>query len=367
MSAADPLTRRAAILAGFVCGDPEAGWPLLHRAMDEEPRLAKEALLRLCDSDHLGWQAALSPQDLAKLFCFMEKHFPATPSSYGRGTLPEPIWFRDRIPQWIAEMGTEEAVHVLDDLAERFPEQQEMWAQYRQHARRRLRENIYRPPKPADLLRLEQDARTRFVRSDAELAELVLESLERLQDELQGTKGGTPLARALWNESGENGWRPKDENFLSDYVKQHLQTDLLERRIVANREVELRAARSGEGQRTDILVEAVQKRSSGDEGEPVAAVVIEVKGCWNKDIRKSMESQLRDRYLEDHGYRCGIYLVGWFVCDRWPGASMAMRKPGPEDTIEAWRGELARQAEELSVNGFALWAFVLDARIGPAS
>ncbi len=46
---------------------------------------------------------------------------------------------------------------------------------------------------------------------------------------------------------------------------------------------------------------------------------------------------------------------------------MAMRKPGPEDTIEAWRDELARQAEELSVNGFALWAFVLDARIGPAS
>ena len=30
-----------------------------------------------------------------------------------------------------------------------------------------------------------------------------------------------------------------------------------------------------------------------------------------------METQLRDRYLAGVSSRHGIYLVGWFLCDRW--------------------------------------------------
>ena len=80
-----------------------------------------------------------------------------------------------------------------------------------------------------------------------------------------------------------------------------------------------------------------------------------------------MKTQLRDRYLKDNGYRCGIYLVAWFVCERWPRARAAKRKPGPQDTIEAWRDRLAQEAQDLSVDGFRLRAFVLDARVGRAT
>ncbi len=366
MPAADPLALRAAILAGLVCGNPARGWLELRQTMEREPQLARMTLLWLVDREPQAWVSELSPTELAGLYCFMCEHFPRDERCLENEEPPdwEVIRFRDRIPQWIAEIGTEEAVDILDSLAERFPEQQEMWAQYRQHARRRLRENTYRPPKPADLLRLEQDARTRLVRSDAELMELIIESLQSLEDMLQGRTGGTPVGRAVWNECGGKNWKPKEENFLSDYVQQHLRNDLVERQVLANREVELRAAKSGDGQQIDILVRAVKKH--GNE-EPVPTVVIEVKGCWNPELGTAMKAQLRDRYLKDNGYRCGIYLVGWFVCDRWPRARVAKRKARPEDTIGAWRGRLAQQAQDLSVNGFRLRAFVLDARAGPAT
>ncbi len=176
--------------------------------------------------------------------------------------------------------------------------------------------------------------------------------------------GAVPFPRAVWNEDSDNRSHKNDENFLSSYFKQHLQTELVERSILVEREVELRATKSGDGQRTDILVQAVKKHGSE---EPVATVVIEVKGCWNKDLETAMEEQLRDRYLKKNGWCCGVYLVGWFLCDRWRRARVARRAPGPEDTIEAWRDKLAKQAQELCVDGFRLRAFVLDARVGPAT
>ncbi len=368
MTVADPLARRAAILAGLVCGNPARGWPDLQRGIAGEPELARATLLWLIHPERQAWVSELSPTELAGLYCFMWNNFPRDERPYGSRVPPErqAIQFRSRIPEWIADMGTEEAVRALDDLAERFPEQRERWALHRREARRRLRENTHQPAKPAELLSLERDAGTRLVRGDRDLMGLVLESLQRLDDRLQGRSGGTPLARALWNERGKGAdWRgcPKDENFLSDYVKEHLDIDLVQRGILANREVELRAAGSGDGQRTDILVQAVAKRCPGEEGEPIATVVIEVKGCWNPGLEMAMEDQLRDRYLRDNGYRCGIYLVGWFVCDRWQGAQVAKRKARPEDTIEAWRDRLTKQAEELSLDGFRLCAFVLDVRV----
>ena len=366
MPVADPLALRAAILAGLVCSNPTRGWPELRQTMEREPQLARMTLLWLVDREPQAWVSELSPTELAGLYCFMCEHFPRDERCLENEEPPDwdVIRFRDRVPQWIAEIGTEEAIQVLDDLGQRLPAQAEVLAYYRRKAQRTLQARRYQPPQPADLLRLEQDARTGLVRSDAELMELIIESLQRLEDMLQGRNGGTPVARTLWNESDENGWRPKDENFLSDCVRQYLQLDLVERGIVANREVELRPPRSGDGQRTDIVVQAV--RTHGSE-EPVVTVVVEVKGCWNPELGKAMKTQLRDRYLNDNGYRCGIYLVGWFICDRWKPDKIAKRKFRAADTITAWRERLAQEAQDLSVDGFRLRAFVLDARVGRAT
>ena len=93
------------------------------------------------------------------------------------------------------------------------------------------------------------DEEHRLVQTGDQLLAVVLESLERLQEELQGE---TPAIRFLWNEDPSR-LRPKEESALSDYVKRHLQRDLVQRAIVINREVEIRPAGPGVGERTDII------------------------------------------------------------------------------------------------------------------
>jgi hypothetical protein len=46
-------------------------------------------------------------------------------------------------------------------------------------------------------------------------------------------------------------------------------------------------------------------------------IVIEVKGCWNADVRTAVKWQLVDGYLRPNGLTHGIYLAGWFVCEKW--------------------------------------------------
>lgn len=73
-----------------------------------------------------------------------------------------------------------------------------------------------------------------------------------------------------------------------------------------------------------------------------------------------METQLRDRYLRDRGLTHGIYLVGWFVCHRWTGATIAGRAPAAADTIEAFRHQVEAEAERLSADGEKVRFCVLD-------
>jgi len=45
--------------------------------------------------------------------------------------------------------------------------------------------------------------------------------------------------------------------------------------------------------------------------------VIEVKACWNRKVQAAIRTQLVEGYLEKNGWTHGVYLVGWYVCDRW--------------------------------------------------
>src|SRR5262249_53636604 len=141
--------------------------------------------------------------------------------------------------------------------------------------------------------------------TDRDLQVVVLESLDRLQRLLRGE---TPSIRDLWNEDRERGPRPKDEAHLSDYIKRHLDSDLLAAGVVVNREVQIRR-----GDQTDLRVEAV--RVGAGQAHRLA-VTIEVKGCWNPGLKADMEGQLRNRYLS-RGTTCGVYVVGWFRGGPW--------------------------------------------------
>lgn len=272
--------------------------------------------------------------------------------------------FGERVPHVIAGFGTQEAIATLDALAREFPDDADIFRWHALEARRKRHLTEWQPPEPAAVVTLLDHPGARLVRSDEELREAVLLALERIQKRLQGA---TPEVRAFWNEpEGQDrsrGWRHKDENFLSDLLRNRLEEELRRVGAIANREVEIRASRSAPiGQRTDILVEAVV-RPPGPAEAVIAHVIVEVKGCWNRDLFTAMETQLRDRYLRDSGWRQGIYLVGWFVCERWDDANIAGKKPTLDDTLERLKQRLQTQATGLSSDQATLRAVVLDLSI----
>jgi hypothetical protein len=76
---------------------------------------------------------------------------------------------------------------------------------------------------------------------------------------------------------------------------------------VINREVEIQPSRL-DGGRTDVLVQAPDPRDTA--AQPLS-VIIEVKGCWNTEIRTGIGRQLAP-YLRPRPGWAGIFLVGHF-------------------------------------------------------
>ena len=116
------------------------------------------------------------------------------------------------------------------------------------------RAHTWRPVSTHELKALASDRDKRFIETGSQLVETITESLNRLHSKLHGE---LPAARDLWNTSKEGYW-PKDEQDVADYVTRHLDEDLRGRGIIVNREVQIRKGiGKGTGQRTDIHVDAV--------------------------------------------------------------------------------------------------------------
>ena len=128
-----------------------------------------------------------------------------------------------------------------------------------------------------------------------------------------------PLAPLLWNEYRErqkSRWRPKQETYLSDFLANQLRSVLIDRSMIINREVEIsRSSSDGVGDRVDLLVEAVD--ISGRSQVNRVSAVIEVKGCWNRDLVEALESQLVTKYMSAVPTNCGIYLIFQFALGQW--------------------------------------------------
>lgn len=207
------------------------------------------------------------------------------------------------------------------------------------------------------VLELAADSERRLVRGNSDLLEVVQESLARAQVRL---KGPTAMVRALWNET-PNSAEPKDENFLSDFITDHLRSDLVRSGVIADREVEIRP-RVGNttGQRTDIRIQAFKKGLSGTGRQQIASLILEAKGCWNIDLYGAAESQLRDRYMKTVDHTAGIYLVGWYICKEWKRPKLAGRVERRASELFKLRERLTKQAAALSKADQPIGVHVLD-------
>jgi len=325
-------------------------WPLM--VADEE--FARDFVAALGGRGmHGHLTAKLDARQQADLFLVLARHYPQAVgedavggfvSNQIRGWAQALIWH-------LSKRKDLAGLEQLDRLVEAFPEH-ELLRHNRYLARLAVRRAAWSPPSPGEVVRLGQDAERRWVGSAAALQDAVLASLRRARGELRGQP---PAAEQLWSSRPT---RPKDEAALSNWVALFLRRDLAGRGVVVGREVQVGAApRGGRGDSVDLQVDAV----AADGAEPsVHSVIVEVKGCWHRQLDSALERQLVDRYLAS-AHRHGIYLVGWFDPADWEDGADERRDRCKGASADELRASLAEVASEVSRRrGVRVAACVLD-------
>ena len=345
---------------------PDAGWPVIWPAISQDIEFGRSIISWVAhgpEDDDATIGQRLGEGQLADLYIWLAREFPPDKDPQFRGFHTvgprENIGhWRDSILRYLENLGTYEAVEAIARIQKERPDLDWMkWSLFR--ARVQARQKTWNPPKPEELLALTMSAQARFVQSEEQLVEVIIESLRRLEETLQGE---TPAARDIWDRVAKNKYRPIDENAFSDYVKRHLDSDLRNGGIIVNREVEIRRGEgSGTGERTDIHVDAIVKDEQGQVFD-VVTVIIETKGCWNKELDTAMKTQLSDRYLHESQCKHGLYLVGWFNCKQWDDDD-DQKKKAPKKMLQEAREQFDSQAEELSGVERSIRAFVMNAAL----
>ncbi len=334
---------------------PDAGWPSLWPVFQESPEFGRDLIRSIAPgSDWSGtapYLARLTEAQLADFYTWLARQFPHVEDEthegfHPMGTREYVARFRDGVLQHLEQRGTPAALDAIGEIAREFPHLS--WLPLvRLRAEKVMMERSWTPPGPEDLRALVADREARLVDGGDKLLGVVAESLLRFEQKLQGE---TPASFMLWDKQSDGQYRPKEEERLSDALKLHLKDDLVGRGIVANREVVIRPGLGGKpGERTDIHVDAI---TNGDRPGifDCVSVVVEVKGCWNREVLVAMQDQLRDRYLTGGACRHGLYVVGWFLCDQWESSDhRSGRARGLlPDTLDEARVRFATQAEGLA-------------------
>jgi len=211
----------------------------------------------------------------------------------------------NRLPELIAHYLTETAAGELRALIKDHPEQPHLPALAAEHARQ-LSENL--PPLTlTEFTTLTTDLNSRIVRDITELTQVVLDALGTLQNQALQSHGWSTLMWNRWDEEATDGWWPVWEDHLSNLICAFLREHLTTQKPVINREVEIQPPRR-DGGRTDIHIQAPDP---GDAALQPLTAIIEVKGCWNAQIKTGIPEQLIP-YLQPRPGWAGIFLVGHF-------------------------------------------------------
>lgn len=352
--------------------------------------VAAQALMRYCDSiswktvwkaikadnefgkkviegySHMNRHSArmlenLTEPQLSELFVWLVKEYPYSSERVSSGMgfygpADSASDFKRDVLNHLVSRGTFEACNAIRKIMKEFPELD--WLKWTLlEALDTARRKTWKPLSVSELFKFAGDAETRLVQNGTQLIEVLIESLERLEKKLQGE---TPAAVDLWNVVAGK-YSPKDEEAFSNYVKRHLDDDIGKRGIIVNREVEIRRGEGeGKGERTDIHVNALTQISDDQTYDSITSI-IEVKGCWNKKLKKDMEDQLKNRYMKDNACNHGLYLVGWFNCEQWDDGDYR-KKDSPKIGIGQARDLFKDQASALS-NGEEIDSFVMNCAV----
>ena len=334
----------------------DAGWPIIWPALQMDTEFGRKLLEAVAYHDvHTGsiW-SRLNETQLSDLYIWLVQQYPfeEDPQIGEMHTVSEReqiAHWRDYLLNYLQGRGTDEACEAIEKIVSEFPNRLHIKKALIE-ARELLRRQTWTPILPHDILRLVSDKASHYIQSGQQLLDVLVESLRRFERKLHDE---TPAVIDLWDEIRKNVYKPKDENRLSDRVKRHLDEDLRQRGVVVSREVEIRR-----GEETDIHVDAIVHNVQRNNYDVISAI-IETKGCWNTELESAMETQLVNRYLRENHCQHGIYLVGWFNCERWDKEDYR-RQRAPSWPIELAQAEFDKQAELLSSQGPQIRAMVLD-------
>ena len=354
------LARIAA--TNLITHSPDAAWPIIWPAIQADREFGRELLMTVAHGLHHNAAevaSKLTEEQLADLFIWLVKEFPFSEDrEHDRGYSPSRDdsvrEFRDDIVRFLEAQGTPRAVTALEAASNALPDLDWLRSTIIEARKNSLRKT-WTPLAPSELIELVTRPRSSLVRNADELQELILETLAVLEVKLQGEN---PAASELWDQIGRTKFRPKDENHLSDWIKRHLVAELKSRGVVMAREDRIRQGEgSGKGEEIDIPVTAVIPGLTPGAWDQVK-VIIETKGCWNKDLKTDMQDQLVDRYLKDNQCRHGIYLVGWYMCDQWDDDHY-QKKNTPGWSLDEARTFFSSQADGMPAD-MTIKAFVLN-------
>ncbi|MEF3074827.1 hypothetical protein V2P20_07300 [Methylobacter sp. Wu1] len=327
---------------------PEQAWDNIKLFLTEDAEFARQVILSVAysggytdeiyshlDVGQLGWLY----DRLKFLFPPLEDP-PVNDGVYTVTPRHDAGRFRDSMIGWLKGLGNTESIKELDRICLAYPD--ELWLT---RARADACKNLWQKQRTqlsfTDSITLLSDDHTSVVRNSRELMDAVEAALQRFAHEAQ--HGSPPLAVFLWNEKQS---KPFSEQRLSDFLKFYLEREWRGRRIIINREVEIRNLRDfGIGERTDLLIQTVAP--NGNTNLPNPCVVIEVKPDNKAKPSKDIAEQLVAQYLDGVSRTCGIYLIGWF------GQSQRRH-------IAGLRQDAENQAQQNSNDAITVRSVVLD-------
>ena len=364
--AAAPHQRRYVMAAAMSLAlhGPGDAWAHIWELVVNDLAFGKSFFLNIAQRLHFEEKffAGLSEDQLAELYCYLEKTFPRREDpvhqpgdAHFSGPRESLMYVRDSIPQRIASCGTLAAVKAIQWLIAKLPEQ--AWLSIRLlEAQRIMRMKTWSPLTPRELFALLDYHDRVLVQTAEDLSELLVSALRRFENDLHGEQN--PI-RALWDrQAGGSTFRPVEEDALSDVVRLFLTRELVEREIIANREVEVaRIPGARIGRRTDIRVDAVRRSANGASYDVLTAV-IESKGCWNDELFTALNSQLYEDYMVTLRAPVGIYLVGWFDKPKWD-IKDRRRSRTPDLTLHEIQSRLDDQAAKIP-QGYLVRVAVID-------
>jgi hypothetical protein len=365
--------------------EPSSAWPTIRDDAGTDPVIARPVVYAIADDNYYGVNLpALDDDDLVAFYLWLRELFPTSDDIKVQGT------------HWVGEREEAQRLrgHTLEAVSQRatvrtlellraaiVTEDAIELASAERRIRGQLAEIGWATPEVAELTDVIDDPVRRLVRSDSELARLLVETLHDIVDripthgELLWDRVPTAVATAakdngiqlrhLEADPRDDLWSPKMESALSSYLANQLELLLVHRRVVVNREVLIKPTNAyGAGDRTDLLVQVRHHTAAP------CTVPIEIKGNWNDGVEESITTQLADRYLPESGSKAGIYAVGWWPPEQWT-VKESRRSAAAGRSASQISSALAKTAANLSRSrGVSITPLVLPiprpARITPA-